>query len=282
MKKKPVQMDVDIFRFVYQYSLKNKLADENFIKEILKIIIREEKLEKKIQEIRIKEESPYKGKESINDMAYNYKNKYIVAYLKDLEQRLDILKKKSPFSTSFETTFYINLEIVRTLLHETRHAKQDKMITENNQDIETKLLTVNRAYKDLLNSLAIDMYPNTPQERMANIDASLIVERMILPFKPSLPRIVTYEQATTISKLNQGYHLQKYEIICPTFQFLYSLGETSIMHSFDFYDKNYPKMLENINQNYTKKEQFRLGLPVSYDEYNKMQKKLFKTLNKIK
>ncbi len=275
-KSKQKQMEIDILRLVHRYSIKNKLVDEDFIIKIINSIVDKKELKEEIKNIDIEEVSPMGNEYRINPAAYDYKEKRIIAYLEDINRQIQLIDRKTPFLNKTEKVFAKNLDITRYLLHEIEHASQHKKVDSNHPTLETNLLRMSFKHSQEEPNLFLQKYIYAPSERMAEIDAAENIKKIITPLKQSLPTLMEYENIFVLKKRIKGYERKIYGLEAPTCNFLFAFEE---LHSFDFYDQNYPKMVENISKNYSTTEILRLGLPIDYDTFSHTEKKLYKKNN---
>lgn len=273
---KQKQIEIDILRLIHHYSMNNKLVDEDFILKMMDIIVNKKELKKEIRNIDIEEVSPAGNEYRINPATYDYKEKKVIAYLQDINRDIQLIDKKTPFLNKIEKVFAKNLEITRILLHEVEHANQHKKVDSNYHTLETDLLRISFKHSQENQNMFHEKYIYAPSERIAEIDAAENIKKIITPLKESLPTLVEYENVFVLQKRIQGYERKIYGLEAPTCNFLFSFEN---LHSFDFYDQNYPKMIENISKKYTTPKILRLGLPIDYEEFANTEKKLYKKID---
>ena len=279
-KLKITQEEIYLLRLIYKYSINRQLADAKFIKDVVKICLQDTHLNKEVETIKIKTASHVLKNGILNIARYDYLSKTLTIYLKDLNKYFTLLNKTTPFLTAEEKVFYKNLEATQIILHEIEHAKQSKKIQEGNKDLETTLLKVSFDHTDELNSMNFEEYIYDPAERLAELNSKAKAKNIASLLK--LPEVKRNESLSLLDELLSGYERKGLKIKSPTLHFLNRFGGLQVLHSFDFYDKSYPRLIENINNKYPKEERFHLGLPISLKEYKKVDNKILQHVNKQK
>lgn len=128
----------NILDIVYDYSLNNKLLDQEAIKKIINICIDIDNIDS-LREIRFKESS-------LINMIANYHIKgYIVVYTKEIDKEIKSGYHKTNFQIENELNeqekfLRKNLHILYVILHEVEHSKQIDKIKYYDTSLERKLL----------------------------------------------------------------------------------------------------------------------------------------------
>ena len=120
------QMEEDILKVIYTYSINQKLPDKQFIEQLVEIILKDRSLKEYIKEL-VFMPNP---KEKLNftaTMGYGAITKKIYIYQENL---YIVLKKemKELNLNKIEAMFYANFRTAQMLLHEIEHAIQEKQM----------------------------------------------------------------------------------------------------------------------------------------------------------
>lgn len=284
----------EILKIVNYYSLNKRFADEEFVYSICNILIKEGGLSSYINEIQIKNDKyPDCYGEYFNNL--NKVNIY-------LEHIIDDFSKSSlKFNIkSNEYYFYINLIVLRIIIHEFNHAKQYQKLNSIKNDEETFLYEIcTRTLEEIfihskipiknskdyynLEYIKDGLYIINPMERMAELNSLSYIRRLILSSKEIPQKINDIFCLAQINLILKGH---KNEYLSPTIKFLDEMGYENDLSKFKFYDGVYDgvidkEFLESFMK-YKYLDRIYYGYPIKKEEYdvNKEYKKYL--LRKIK
>lgn len=292
-------MNEEILRLIYNYSSNGKIADNYFIEKIVNIIVHYEQLNKYINKI---EYIPINNFDKSSVAGYKYSEKKVIIFYKELNNYINMKKSTDVLVSQNEQLFYKNIEIVDCILHELEHAKQSK-IMENDNTLESDILKLTGVGKSRelialqlkkigLSSISINnfleeklnnyykYYDFAPHERLAEINSHSKMTDILYPIKNLVPNIYNLENILIVRSKLMGYTLNN-KLISPTMLYLMGQGEENNLKKFPWYDNEWNKCLFLSKINYNKDTRIRLGLPIDNFEYsglNRRYNKLVKSL----
>lgn len=292
-------MNEQILKLIYDYSNNGKLADKNFIEQIVKIVCEYENISKYIKNIEFK---PINSQDNSSIAGYNYKEKKIILFYEQLNKYLNTKKSSDVFISSSEKIFYKNVEIVDSILHELEHAKQSKVM-ETESNLESSILKITgvgksrelfeaqlrkMGYGNALVNIFLEekmknyykYYNFAPHERLAEINAHSKMADIIYPIKNFIPNIYKLENIFIVRNKLKGYTLDN-KLISPTVYYLRNQNEEVNLNKFSWYDKNEDKCLVLSKNLYNTEKRINLGLPIDSIEYSRLNRdynKLVKSL----
>lgn len=280
----------EILKIVNYYSLNKRFADEEFVYSICNILIKEGGISSYINEIQIKNDKyPDCYGEYFNNL--NKVNIY-------LEHIIDDFSKSSlKFNIkSNEYYFYINLIVLRIIIHEFNHAKQYQKLNSIKNDEETFLCEIcTRTLEEIfihskipiknskdyynLEYIKDGLYIINPMERMAELNSLSYIRRLILSSKEIPQKINDIFCLAQINLILKGH---KNEYLSPTIKFLDEMGYENDLSKFKFYDGVIDKEFLESFMKYKYLDRIYYGYPIKKEEYdvNKEYKKYL--LRKIK
>ena len=297
------QMEEDILKVIYTYSINQKLPDKQFIEQLVEIILKDRSLKEYIKEL-VFMPNP---KEKLNftaTMGYGAITKKIYIYQENL---YIVLKKemKELNLNKIEAMFYANFRTAQMLLHEIEHAIQEKQMDKlpfniKKYDIETQLFRIYKydaeETKKLMNFLTTSknpvyqkklaekrtlyktFYAYDPLERLAQLHSLTMVKKMITPLQRQLPNLYKIEMYNLFEESLNGYEPTFFEIKSPTLEHLKGLQYLEKLKDLEIYSNNNKTLISNILNQYSLQTRLDLGLPLTKIEYHELKR----TLNSIK
>lgn len=115
-------------------------------------------------------------------------------------------------------------------------------------------------------------YLFTPIERMANVNSLNTIISSLKPIQQIVPVLYALEIFMLVNESPEVYQFARKEGFCPTQVYLEGTRQGNVWTEFDFYDLNGEKLIENVSAGYDLGKRISLGLPISQDEFNMMDK----------
>lgn len=288
-------MELEILKLIYDYSTKGKLADIKFVDKLIEIVVSKKSLNNYVRNVQFTNRFE-KNDDEVISAAYNPLSMEILI---DYESIQIAIENKSYYDQLFHTleqAMFRNITITQTILHELEHAYQIKQVDNKSDDsIEAKLVNASfvlehamknpRFLNALLNGeiptknfisyiiqhkkLYEQYYHFNPTERLAQVKSFKTIINSIEPIKNYIPNLYEFQQASLIEEMLRGYQDSWNQGICPTQVYLLGTGKINVWNELDFYSQDSSKLIKNVSNKYNLSTRFALGLPVSYEEYNK-------------
>ena len=261
-------MEEEILKIIYDYSVNRKYADQEFYDTILVSFLRYNKVKSYINNIIINN--------NIADLGlYNYKRKTIIInnleILNSSDDKIELLSLRD-----IDEYFLINIEAVITILHELEHVYQNMIIDGLVTNLEDKLIYYGLAFcnsrvlynffgikytKEELNYLYNMTYDYNPSERLADINSYEIIYNTINNENRINPRIkdlirYEYESLKLIGYKDIGNIIE-----CPSYLYFKKMNKLNSINDISFKETEY--QLE---------DRLRLGIEISYEEYQSVAK----------
>lgn len=191
------------------------------------------------------------------------------------------LNKLYKYHRKIEDTLYINLQIIRYVLHELEHLKE---VYKSTKDDITKLLIdlsdpnimydiymnklLSKKRKDKkVDKLYFKLYNFIPGERIADIDSSFKLLESINSYPKKL-NITKSLEKDYINNLYRGYvRVFKDNMFnIPLVDYLYNIKKEEYLNDFEFYSNDIDEFYNNTTKLYSIEDKMRLGLPITVDE----------------
>ena len=241
----------DISRIIFDISKNHKLIDDIYIDKILEILINENLLGNYVDSVDINEFNT-------NSLAfYSPIRKVIYINFKKLLYTTAYMIGNDKLFSQDDNFYLMNLCVLKIILHELHHAKQEKLKNENKKNIESLILinsdNCESYYKKngLYNGL---LYNCNPIERQAELCALLDVVDISKSLNNT--RIVSYFKNNYLKKRNQNY--SKYINLYPMLIFFNKMIEN------DKIDYLNSSLTENL------KKRLELGLKIEKNDYKNL------------
>ena len=238
----------ELAKLINDYSLSKHFADEMFVYNVCNILINKYEIFSYVKNIDIrKEEHPDCFGEYYDNLnKVNIYLDYIISEYSKLSLRFSL--------KDFEYYYYINLNVLKIIIHELNHAKQYKKLNSNINDEETFL------YKICTRTYIID-----PMERMAEFKSlsntrKLILNNDIIPQK--INNIFSLTQTNLILKVHKN------EYLSPTIKFLDEMKYEDDLNKFKFYNGVIDKEFLSSFSIYDYAKRIFYGYPITEEEYN--------------
>lgn len=305
-------MKREILALIYDYSLRGKLADAEFIVKLSDIVIKARGLSSYIKNVRFVE-SIYNADGNIAYIMYSPMTSDIVVNISAIRGLLSEKKDSDKIFTKFEQIMFRNLEISQKVLHDLEHGFQHKRIDiKSNQSFEANLLragfilpsskenlleillrrssnleelsTPAKVQELLSEIMAIykKYYIYNPMERLADIDSYKMLISMLKEIRNEIKPLYEYMKASLVEILLFSYpECWDQNGICPTQFFLYGTDQKEVWYNYDFVVPDYDEMIRILSKRYDLNQRLRLGLPIHTSEYVKKDDWLY-TTNKYK
>lgn len=286
------ELKQELYKIVYEYSINNKIADKEFVVDVLDLCIDAFNINDyvKIYEVNNKDTS-------IITAGYALESKYILFNLRNgldgIFEKLQVEKEIGVKSTKFLDYFKINSEILYGIIFEITTANQYKKCIENPNTLESEILNLsldrnievvqNKAIsvsKALYFKLLDQHYQKRtyhdacPNIRMSNIIAATYVRDISKMLDEDLKdNIETY---TELNLLNE--QIMTYRDYAPT-TFVRTVNESMkatvglphLDYSIEEIENMYREL--SIKNNLSYDERIWLGLPITKEEKQKVLEK---------
>ena len=286
-------MEIEILKLVYDYSIKGKIVDLNFVDKLIEIVVRDNGLHDYVRTLKIKK-GLVEDNNSFRCAGYDSLNKMILLYYESIPAVLDNRIRYECLFNGLELFWYRNLVITQIILHELEHASQyKKSDSKSDSSIETKLIraefVVEQAlknpkfmsalikgeiseqeffeYRKRQQELYNQYYRLNPIERLAEIKSYRTILNVLSHVKDYFPSLCEFKSACLFENYLRGYEESWNEGSCPSQVYLYGIRQENVWKEFDFYDQNGEQLFRNVSAQYNLCQRLTLGLPVSYDEY---------------
>lgn len=266
----------EILKIVNYYSLNKRFADEEFVYSICNILIKDYSLSSYISKIQIKNDKyPDCYGEYFNNL--NKINIYLEHIISEFS------KSSLKFNIkSFEYYYYINLVVLRIIIHEFNHAKQYKKIDSSKNDEETFLCKIcTRSLEEMFYASSIPitnkndyynleylkdgLYIINPLERMAELNALNYIRKLILKSDKIPSKINDIFSLAQVNLILKGH---KNEYLSPTIKFLDELGYENDLSKFKFYNDIIDKEFLDSFMKYSYLDRIYYGYPIKKEEYD--------------
>lgn len=287
-------MEIKLLRLIYDYSIKGKLVDKNYIEKFVEFVVNSKSLNKYVCGLQILPEKKGRIKNGMSLASYRPFSKTICVYTNGINE---MLKRKERYKVLFndvEQIFYKNLIISQIILHELEHANQRKII-DNEKGLEPEILKLSAVYIDFniriklieagysieeikiyflsKNAKKIENYKKNyliaPEERLAQIKSYQEILDLLSHIKEYVPNLIEFEQTNKIENLLRGFDYDLCYISSPTISYLHQNGNSQALKRFDWYDENYLKCLEKSKDTYSLVDRLKYGLMIDENEFDR-------------
>lgn len=282
-------MQLRLAKLLYDYSIKRKTVDENYIYKVIDIVIAGRGLIKYVARYEVvKELEQSQMDQNENVACYNYDDKLITLSQNGIKSLIEQSKQAflGFFPSNLEQHLFINLVITQVILHELEHANQQKIVQTTN-DMEAKILrlrgiinvrSINELRKigkiseeetEKLIDLKIQefakkragLYLYAPRERLAEIRSYQQVKNILQQLPVKVDSLNAFAHVFEEESMLRGY-----DVLSPTIYYLTELGEHRELRKFDWYDEDPDKALQKSKENYSLEKRLIYGLPTTEDE----------------
>ncbi len=275
-----------LLSLIYNYSINDKLVDEEYIEKFIDVVINSKLLDKYVCDLQILSSENDKLPEGCVS-AYNLTDKTIYVDFNKINKYLQEADRYQALFNEDEQTFYKNSIFSQAILHELEHANQYK-IMDNEESLEAKILNLSKhnlkdseinelekngySIKDITiyiikrQMVYSKFYLKSPLERLAEIKSYQEMIILLSNIKKIVPNLLDFEQATKIEALLQGFDYEDGKVISPTAFYLKKMGEEQALKKFDWYDEDYYKALEKSETNYSLEDRLKYGLMIDESE----------------
>ena len=292
-------MKEELLDLLYEYSIKGKLADKDYIDKFILIVSKY----KSFNDYLIGPDYiPYSTANKDTLATYSFSIKKIQIFYKKIEEVLANDKLCDVMIPEKEKIFYKNVKISQILLHELEHVNQTKIIEEKN-NLEARILRLTGVGKSSeifavilrkmgYNTSSIESlldnkkniyhkyYDYAPHERLAEIKSHEQLTSITSKISDVVPTINKIEEIYSIKNMLKGYKIDNI-LISPTVLYLVKQGEIGALKRFEWYGKNDYETLHNSKKLYDLEDRVRLGLPIDQKEYNTINKRLNKLVSRL-
>ncbi|MBO5182992.1 MAG: hypothetical protein J6B64_01200 [Bacilli bacterium] len=260
-------MKEELSRLLYNYFINDKIADKDFIGEVVSIFVKEKNLNDYLFYGDVKKS--YGTNKTV--AAYDPITKQMIVYTDGI---INLLKSNEKYHHLFkknEELLFINSLIMQQILHELEHVNQRKIVAEEN-NIEATILKMclrelNRDKKtneqkeqEYLNYKKY--YSISPEERMAQIK-SLQNIRVILKNTNIVSDITDFMGTSLLETSLNGY-----ENNCPIIDYLKKINKEKLLEQFSWYDKHDSLCLKKSKESFKLNDRLLYGLPIDIKEKN--------------
>ena len=287
----------EIANIIYEYSINNKVADEKFVKDIVKILTDSYGLDYYIKDLEV-------TKNIFENSKYNLISSEMII---NISQSKMLLIDLIPLLVKNKALF-INLDIARTIFHEVDHALLKKLTelgkdivdvdlykTLNETDAAKKYIEeagkieslskdeLKELVKFLIESIKKNIYYMThhdlaPFERRANINSHLHLSRIIdilydtdLSDK-DLDKIRFYHLGDFNKECLAGYKTMREITNSPSYDYIKRIGNENELEKMKIYDFNPYRAYNNVKL-YKLKDRVLYGLPLESEELKEINMK---------
>jgi len=286
-----------LLQLIYDYSTQHKLADIDFITQVLNTIVPSIKLNSYVNKLYIFNEGiPIKNDEIVV-ATYNFYDKYLTFYLLAFNIIINKIPSFINKMSDTEKVFYKNLKALQIILHEIEHAKQNKMINSTINNDEALLLRLcrqtspidlgknnfnrllkqgytNKQIMDFIHSQQLLLNQNSkicPHERMAEIKSFLEIDKIIEPMKNDFPYLNTIFVTHIFDRLLSGYEKRQNDVLSPTIEYFNNIRMSKLLNNLNFFKQNKEETLLQAITAYDLSERLMYGYPITNKEYQNIQ-----------
>lgn len=273
-------MEIEILRLVHNYSLKRKLADNEFVDKIIEIVVSKKSLNDYVRNVIFINKLRKDCTAEYDDLS-----KEILVYFPSIQINLDHMSRSyNTLFTDFEQIMFRNLIVAEIILHELEHALQARQ-ADNELDISIEANLMRESFEfakiigrkinnssnsyDLFRARSLHAYYYylDPAERLADINAFKTILLAIEPIKKRVSNLYEFEKASFVEAQLKGYQISWERGSCPTQVFLNGFSGFYMWYKLDFYDYNDRQLLENVKSRYDLEKRLSLGLPITRHEF---------------
>lgn len=300
-------MEIEIFKLVYEYSIKNKFVDKEFICKLLDIVVRNRKLKEYINKIDFRSNLS-DDKKYITPAEYKPYTKELLIDLETIKNLIELNKRYEVLFTPFGVAMFRNLVCVQYILHEVEHAYQMKLADNiQNVSIEAVLSRVcSMMHQTLKNPKVIELlfngqmskddiykmiakckkeyvkyYRFNPIERLAQIKSLNTIRNTIESIKSDVPELYAFFEASVYEEILKSYRESIEQDACPTSIYLNATDHGDVWRNFEFYSPDKEELMKNVCEQYDLFQRLTYGLPVTQDKYN-TSVRYVKSMNKFR
>lgn len=277
-----------LLKLLYDYSVNGKLVDGKFITELIDIVVESKQVDDYLCGLIITDKDhTLRDPDSI--LAAYYPNKKLITIY--MEAIMTMIKGYSVYEgmfTPYEQTFYKNLLVTQTILHELEHANQRKLIKEGTS-LEAKILRASDSQVDqkLVDKLARagltrsqiqtvietqmakndEAYIQIPDERLAEIKSHQELVTALSEIEDKVPNLLNFEKTNVLETKLSGYTYDKGRIVSPTLEYITSTGKGFALQKFEWFNKDHRICLDNVKEALSLDERLMYGLPIDKTEF---------------
>ncbi len=296
-------MELEILKLIYDYSANGKLVDTKFIDKIIEIVVSKKSLNNYVRSVQFTNKLD-KNDYGVACAAYDLLSMKILVDYESIQIAMENRSYYDQLFHTLEQVMFRNLTITQYILHELEHAFQNKQADDKSDDsIEAKLVNASFVLEQAMKNprflsallkgkiptqdfiaymvqnkeLYKQYYHLNPVERLAQVNSFRTIINSIEPIKEYIPNLYEFKQASLIEEMLRGYQDSWDQGSCPTQVYLFGTGQSNVWNELDFYSQDSSQLMKNVCDKYNLARRLSLGLPVSYDEYNRMNKWLQRT-----
>ncbi len=280
-------------KLVYDYSIKEKIADKEFVDQVVEMCVEEFNLRDYVKTLNL-------DSDGNNEMiaGYNIENKNLALDLHTLIgnviSRVEIESRSGIATSSFLMFVKVNIDVINSIVHELQHAMQYKKCLTDQEGFDRKILEMSMvknlsllrgkaltpAEEKYLRTIAIlegdeVFYESLPHERMANI-TGLEYDRDISKLLSTRKKgnLEAYTEARLLLGKMMGYKE------CSPTAFAIAANETikrniGLPHDIYRIDQVEQELREeSARNNFSLDERLYYGLPISDVEKEQLDNKL--------
>lgn len=286
------KMNLQLARLLYDYSIKGRLADEDYAMELLKLFVNGRGLKEyvKVADIHTKHLDVFNAKTEKPQIAeYDKEKKAILLAPSQFEKAIN---KGFETSSDIEKFLLYNSCITSEILRAIEYADQERIIA-TSDSVEAKILklaqpniskfsiselfapdgkTPEEDTKYTVDKIMkiVELRDYVPQERMAEIKAwQQIVDA--LEMAEISDELIECERISKVDAILTGY-----DVPSPTIHYLRKIGKEASLKTFDWYSANEAEALEKAQKGYTLKKRMLYGLPTTARERNDYTNQIMK------
>jgi len=248
---------------------KDKVADSNFVFELVNIVVDNKNLEDYVKIVNINKRIIGADKElSLMTAAeYYVGGQNINLYIDGLIYHFDSMKKFFNNYSNRELIFCINLNVLALILHELEHANQYKIAAYDCDSFESKLIESSiQKSCELSDEDICFLYIYDPIERLADFYSYNICIKVSKYFKQDYPNVYFLMKFFLFNKLYDGYKYSMEFDKSPLEKYI-DLSEMKL---------EWKDLVENKEMAFIDKLKY--GLPIKRDEFNSLKIKLNNTV----
>lgn len=277
-----------LLKLLYDYSVKGKLVDGNFITELIDIVVKSKEIDDYVCGLIITgKDHTLRDPDSL--LAAYYPNKKLITiYMEAIESMLKGYSVYEGMFTAYEQTFYKNLLVTQTILHELEHANQRKLIKESSsleaeilrasdaqidQKLVDKLVRAGLTRSQIQTVLETQMakqdeaYIQIPDERLAEIKSHQELVDALSEIEGKVPNLLDFERTNVLETKLSGYTYDKGRIVSPTLEYIASTGKGIALQKFEWFNKDSRACLNNVKSVLSLDERLTYGLPIDKTEF---------------
>lgn len=247
----------NILKIIYDKSTKSKIIDIDDIDKIVNYLVIGNELNKQVSNMQIQQ---IRG----NYLAsYSPYEKTIYIYYNVIDKMLEDIDNNTIIENDFEMYLYKNISLLQIILHEIEHAKQIK-IMHNENSLEAFILRLSSMVSD---STKENLYDLSPEERFAEIKSFSDIIKMILYINTKIENLHNIIATEKLQRLLKGYHFENNVVESPLINYYVLGNKESYLKYFEWCNDKNKILYDKLYNIYSESDRLFYGMPISINEF---------------